>query len=222
MNTRPRTPLDSTLLPLFALREAGATDEILGAIADDPDVAKAAVEGAVAMMAAKLYADEAAMRREILAMHLKDTSLTTRVRNILMQHRLMTIGDLCMTTEGQLAMHRITGRKTLLEIERFLAEWGLELRREKGDVVAYALWLYGEAEYIPAKHMPLWDYRLDSRTKDILGKRETLGKLCELSEGDFMKQHQEMRYGDLIREATNQLRFVRNDLKVVNLSFRGE
>lgn len=201
---------------------AGMTEGLRRAIIADHQVARAAVRAAEDRVQANLQEDEARQRRETMVIRLADTKLfTTRVRNLLMRRGIVTIGDLCMWTVSSLDdIHRM-GSKGVLEIMQVLAVNGLDLLDERGNALRHAINLYGNAEYVPSKLMPMWTSGINSRTKDILAKYETLGDLSTLSGREFM--HDEYQVSDqYISVAKNQLLHVRDGLRKAGLTFRSE
>lgn len=206
-----------------ALRKAGGDDELLEAMMRDSDVATAMIEAGKRVVRRKEAAKEAAIRRGALCIALTDKAVfTTRVRNLLMRRRVFTLGQLSMMSiEDIEGIHRMGG-KGALEVMQVLATYGLDLRSTLREPAEHALWLYGEAEYIPAPFMMLWAPRLDGRTKDILTSYETLGQLVTITGNEFMHDAYGYRDGELSRTPKAQMLKVLDGLRQVGLTFRGE
>jgi hypothetical protein len=56
-----------------------------------------------------------------------DVEWSFRTRNVLDNHNIITIGDLCQKTDAEMMKYRNFGRKSLLEVREKLAGFGLRL-----------------------------------------------------------------------------------------------
>jgi len=207
----------------YAFEKAEVEDDIVRAIIDDPRVMRAAIEGAERYLRAVHETELAMERQNILSMDLsRALSLSTRTRNILLRHGMKTVGDVCMRTPSMLLEIRGLSIKTLLEIEKALVTNGLDLMNERAVALTHVVTLFGNAEFVPSKLMPMWVPGLDGRTKDILDKYPTLGDLSIMSAREFMDDEYGHPHGELLATTKRQMVHVRDGLRAVGLEFRGE
>ena len=170
-----------------------------------------------------MYYDEEARRRQdrmaqMLSVPVSDFELSVRSRNCLQKMGIMTLGDLCETTEQDLLASKNFGETSLVEIREMLTSKGLEL----GQFATQ--WREEEPTYDPAVlsdderallDRPIADLNLSVRARKCMVRLglSTIGELVR-------------RTGDDLLECKNfgvtSLNEVREKLTQANLKLRGD
>lgn len=97
-----------------------------------PNHARAKLFFKDAQASSDMYYDEDAQKRrdrmsQVLSIPVTDFELSVRSRNCLQKMGVMTLGDLCRTTEQELLSSKNFGETSLIEIKEMLASKGLKL-----------------------------------------------------------------------------------------------
>ncbi|QEG35042.1 DNA-directed RNA polymerase subunit alpha C-terminal domain-containing protein [Bythopirellula goksoeyrii] len=170
-----------------------------------------------------MYYDEEARRRQdrmaqMLSVPVSDFELSVRSRNCLQKMGIMTLGDLCETSEQELLASKNFGETSLVEIREMLSSKGLEL----GQFAA--TWKEEEPTYDPEVlsdderallDRPIADLNLSVRARKCMVRLglSTIGELVR-------------RTGDDLLECKNfgvtSLNEVREKLTQANLKLRGD
>lgn len=80
-----------------------------------------------------LTSDLTQMARWVLGLNIKTLTFSVRAENTLWYAGVRTVGDLVVKTPRDILMLHNGGRKVLEEVQRVLAEMGLELAKEAPD-----------------------------------------------------------------------------------------
>lgn len=170
-----------------------------------------------------MYYDEEARRRQdrmaqMLSVPVSDFELSVRSRNCLQKMGIMTLGDLCETSEQELLASKNFGETSLVEIREMLTSKGLEL----GQFAT--VWKEEEPTYEPETlsdderallDRPIADLNLSVRARKCMVRLglSTIGELVR-------------RTGDDLLECKNfgvtSLNEVREKLTQANLKLRGD
>jgi DNA-directed RNA polymerase subunit alpha len=170
-----------------------------------------------------MYYDEEARRRQdrmaqMLSVPVSDFELSVRSRNCLQKMGIMTLGDLCETSEQDLLASKNFGETSLVEIREMLSSKGLEL----GQFAT--TWREEEPTYDPEVlsdderallDRPIADLNLSVRARKCMVRLglSTIGELVR-------------RTGDDLLECKNfgvtSLNEVREKLTQANLKLRGD
>lgn len=170
-----------------------------------------------------MYYDEEARRRQdrmaqMLSVPVSDFELSVRSRNCLQKMGIMTLGDLCETSEQDLLASKNFGETSLVEIREMLTSKGLELGQYA------AVWQEEEPTFDPEilsdderalLDRPIADLNLSVRARKCMVRLglSTIGELVR-------------RTGDDLLECKNfgvtSLNEVREKLTQANLKLRGD
>jgi len=173
-----------------------------------------------------MYYDEEAQRKrdrlsQVMNIPVSDFELSVRSRNCLQKMGIMTLGDLCRTTEQQLLASKNFGETSLVEIREMLSSKGLEL----GEMAYQPDELGGVTETVDTSTLspderallerPISDLNLSVRARKCMIRLglNTIGELVR-------------RTGDDLLECKNfgvtSLNEVREKLSLHGIKLRGE
>lgn len=169
-----------------------------------------------------MYYDEDAQKKrdrmsQVLGIPVTDFELSVRSRNCLQKMGVMTLGDLCRTTEQELLSSKNFGETSLIEIKEMLASKGLRLGQLAPEKRAYEMF---EPETLSADEQallarPIADLNLSVRARKCMIRLgiSTIGELLRHS-------------GDELLECKNfgvtSLNEVRDKLTSHSLKLRGD
>lgn len=169
-----------------------------------------------------MYYDEDAQKKrdrmsQVLGIPVTDFELSVRSRNCLQKMGVMTLGDLCRTTEQELLSSKNFGETSLVEIKEMLASKGLRLGQLAPEKRAYEMF---EPEALSADEQallarPIADLNLSVRARKCMIRLgiSTIGELIRHT-------------GDELLECKNfgvtSLNEVRDKLVSHSLKLRGD
>ncbi len=169
-----------------------------------------------------MYYDEDAQKKrdrmsQVLNIPVTDFELSVRSRNCLQKMGVMTLGDLCRTTEQELLSSKNFGETSLIEIKEMLASKGLRLGQLAPEKRAYEMY---EPEALSADEQallarPIADLNLSVRARKCMIRLgiSTIGELIRHT-------------GDELLECKNfgvtSLNEVRDKLNSHGLKLRGD
>jgi DNA-directed RNA polymerase subunit alpha len=187
-----------------------------------PDHARAALYFKDTEATHEQFYDEDAQKKrdrmgQVLNIPVTDFELSVRSRNCLQKMGIMTLGDLCRSTEQELLASKNFGETSLVEIKEMLATKGLRLgqfaqERLPGEVFEPEV-LSADEQALMAR--PIADLNLSVRA------RKCMIRLAINTIGDLVR-----RTGDDLLECKNfgvtSLNEVREKLTVMGIKLRGE
>lgn len=175
-----------------------------------------------AQASGEMYYDEDAQKKrdrmsQVLNIPVTDFELSVRSRNCLQKMGIMTLGDLCRTTEQELLSSKNFGETSLIEIKEMLASKGLKLGQLAPEKHVHELF---EPEALSADEQallarPISDLNLSVRARKCMIRLaiSTIGELIRHS-------------GDELLECKNfgvtSLNEVRDKLAAHGLKLRGD
>jgi DNA-directed RNA polymerase subunit alpha len=175
-----------------------------------------------AQASGEMYYDEDAQKKrdrmsQVLGIPVTDFELSVRSRNCLQKMGVMTLGDLCRTTEQELLSSKNFGETSLIEIKEMLASKGLRLGQLAPEKRALDMF---EPESLSADEQallsrPIADLNLSVRARKCMIRLgiSTIGELIRHT-------------GDELLECKNfgvtSLNEVRDKLSALGLKLRGD
>jgi DNA-directed RNA polymerase subunit alpha len=154
---------------------------------------------------------------QVLSVPVTDFELSVRSRNCLQKMGIMTLGDLCRSTEQDLLASKNFGETSLVEIKEMLATKGLRLgqyapERPPAEVFEPEV-LSADEQAMMAR--PIADLNLSVRARKCMIRLaiNTLGDLCRRTQDDLLECK---NFG------VTSLNEVREKMTVLGLKLRGE